>query len=478
MLRAYLVLVAVLAPVLIGATWIVTTPRFTEPEHAVAAGLLFVMALYAEHRPMSLDIQLLSSPDKRVTGTVTLTATFALAVGVLTDPPSGAICMYVASLVAELSRNRNGTALGTPWLRHLANPAQEAIAVYAGVVVATLVIEPGLLRLLGYVAAAGVIAGVNALLVATAHRLAGNGTYPQLLRSMGITVASLIAITVVFAPIYVELADQPWLLVLAAVQLAPLQGLAQRSWDNSSLRLNARLVRQAIARGEIRMHYQPKIDLISGLMIGTEALVRWYHPNGTMVSPAVLLGLVGRAGLDVEFTLHVIERVEADRHAHDFVDLEVSINVAASALADRRVRERLGALTPPVGVEITEYEVLEDVDLVAGHIDELHGRRVHVAIDDFGSGATSMAWLDRLRAQYIKLDRSFVGNERGISAVVDVSQRYGCLTVLEGIETPEQCQQGRAASIDAGQGYLFARPMPAHELSAFIEQYDPGRWAA
>lgn len=476
--RAYMFVLIVLAFAVITGEWLDNRPRFALPQHAISTLMLWTMALYAEHRPLALDIAVLGRSGQPFTGHVTLTATFALAIGVLVDPPSGAIVMFAASLLSEIFANRP-SLFAAGWLRRLANPSQEALSVYLGVVVAQ-AFQGGtqVWAVIGFVCAAVVTAGANALMVTTAHRLAGHGGYRQLLRSMGFTVASFVGITALFTPVYVELADQPILLLLGAANLATLQAVAQHSWTSSETRLNARTVAQAMRRGQIVMHYQPKIELASGLVVGLEALVRWNHPSGARVGPHVLLTMVAQAHMDVAFTLHVLDLVARDRIEHGFDNLEISVNMSAAVLGDSAVRARVIDLRPPLGVEITEHEILEDLPVVARHTGELRRGRVHVSIDDFGSGATSMAWLRDLDVQFLKLDKAFVGNLPGIRSVVDMSRHHDLLTCLEGIETHEDLRQARVAGVCIGQGYLFARPMAPERVREWLATHNPQDLAA
>jgi diguanylate cyclase (GGDEF)-like protein/PAS domain S-box-containing protein len=249
-------------------------------------------------------------------------------------------------------------------------------------------------------------------------------------------------------------------------------------------------LRAALEARTLELAYQPIVDLRTGAVVKVEALVRWNHPVRGPVSPAVFVPVAEDAGLVVEMGAWVLDEAlacVAKWRARYLPDLQVSVNVSPIQIAAAVVpwRERLQAAGVPgsaLVVEITEGLLLDERPEVTRQLLELRALGVEVALDDFGTGYSSLAYLKRLDIDFLKIDQQFVRDlghdpsDRALcEAIVVMAHKLGLRVVAEGIEDGAQRDVLRDASCDLGQGYLFARPMPAGEFEAHLEATAPAR---
>jgi diguanylate cyclase (GGDEF)-like protein/PAS domain S-box-containing protein len=242
-------------------------------------------------------------------------------------------------------------------------------------------------------------------------------------------------------------------------------------------------LRAALEERTLELAFQPIVDLRTGAVAKVEALARWNHPTRGAVPPAVFVPLAEDAGLVVEMGAWVLDEAlarVADWRARYAPDLKVSVNVSPVQIAAAAVpwRERLAQAGVPgsaLVVEITEGLLLDERPEVTRQLLELRALGVEVALDDFGTGYSSLAYLKRLDIDFLKIDREFVRdlgndpNDRALcEAIVVMAHKLGLRVVAEGIEDAAQRDVLLAAVCDLGQGYLFARPMPAVELEAYL----------
>ena len=243
-------------------------------------------------------------------------------------------------------------------------------------------------------------------------------------------------------------------------------------------------LRQALARNELVLYYQPKMDARSGLITGVEALVRWHHPVRGLVMPGVFIPVAERFGLIGELGLWVLD--EACRQVrlwHEAgADVPVAVNLSAHQLRQHDleacVREALRRHRVPARMlilEITESVAMDDVDASIRVFDMLDDIGVQLSIDDFGTGYSSLSYLKRFPVNKIKVDQSFVRdissdpNDAAIvSAVVAMSKQLGIRTIAEGVETAEQLAFLSRLECDEYQGYYFSKPIPAAEVAPLI----------
>jgi len=253
-------------------------------------------------------------------------------------------------------------------------------------------------------------------------------------------------------------------------------------------------LRVAIERGELALHYQPKIHSDSRQVTGAEALLRWHHPTRGLISPAEFIPVAERFGLIGALGNWVID--EACRQIAAWRDqglrLRVAINLSVHQLRqpdlETRIREALHRheVDPAlVTFEITESVAMEDTASSMRAFERLAAIGVQLAIDDFGTGYSSLSYLRKLPARQLKIDRSFVqdleqsADARAIvEAVVRLAHALGLHVVAEGVETQRQLEVLVELGCDEFQGFLFARPMPAQSITLWAMEEDTAIGAA
>jgi diguanylate cyclase (GGDEF)-like protein len=243
----------------------------------------------------------------------------------------------------------------------------------------------------------------------------------------------------------------------------------------------------AIERGQLELLYQPIYDVLTGNIASVEALVRWRHPTLGMIVPDRFIPLAEESGLIAGIGEWVISRVcEQIRLWVDagLDDVHVSLNVSARQLDRLQLHRfigdaiRVNGIDPSrLEIEVTETSILRDVYGATLLLRELRGMGLSVAIDDFGAGFTSLAFLRDLPIDNLKIDRCFVrdvatGNFDGavVRAVVGLARSLGVRTIAEGVEDLAQMDMLRELRCDAVQGYLFSHPLPADECATLFHQ--------
>ena len=247
------------------------------------------------------------------------------------------------------------------------------------------------------------------------------------------------------------------------------------------------MLRSAVQRNELILHYQPKLHLASGAIIGAEALVRWDSPELGRVSPGEFIPLAEQTSLIKPLTAWVVE--EALRQLTEWeqagIQTRVAINLSARNLADEKLPEHLaqllerGKVAPErMMMEITESAVMANPERAAGVLERFREIGVELAIDDFGTGYSSLTYLRTLPARELKIDRSFVrdidtneSNALITSAVIKLARAFGLEVVAEGVETEGELRRLIALGCDIAQGYLIARPMPASDYAVFLANH-------
>jgi EAL domain-containing protein (putative c-di-GMP-specific phosphodiesterase class I) len=238
---------------------------------------------------------------------------------------------------------------------------------------------------------------------------------------------------------------------------------------------------RALERGEMRVHYQPIVNLETGRLSGFEALVRWEHPERGLVGPDQFIPLAEETGLVVPIGGWVME--EACRQAAAWhrqgAPVSISVNLSPRQLAEptlpatiRDVLERTGVNPDKVWLEITETALMRDAESAASSLHALNRLGVHLAVDDFGTGYSSMTYLKRFPVDSLKVDRSFVdglGRENEATAIctaiVSLAHALGMRAVAEGVETREQLASLRTLGCEFAQGFLFGTAAPAEQFS-------------
>jgi EAL domain-containing protein (putative c-di-GMP-specific phosphodiesterase class I) len=240
-------------------------------------------------------------------------------------------------------------------------------------------------------------------------------------------------------------------------------------------------LRRAIDGDELRLHFQPKVDVRSGAFAGVEALVRWQHPERGLVYPDQFIPLAERTGLIRPLGQWVLEAAVRQCQAwHDRgLAVEVAVNLGAYNLDDHGLPQAIGGLleryavpAQQLRVEITETTLMRDPDNARRVLEELRSTGVRVSIDDFGTGYSSLAYLKRLPADELKIDRSFVrhmavdaGDAAIVRSVIALGHELGFVVTAEGVEDAASLEWLRTFGCDRAQGYFFARPLEADALA-------------
>ncbi|MET0332783.1 MAG: bifunctional diguanylate cyclase/phosphodiesterase [Rhizobacter sp.] len=249
-------------------------------------------------------------------------------------------------------------------------------------------------------------------------------------------------------------------------------------------------LRRAVTLKQLELFYQPKIHAPSGEITGAEALLRWNHPTRGMISPGIFIPMAERYGLITQLGSWVID--EACRQARAWRDLglrmKVAINLSAHQLRQQELATEIAAalakhqINPDLlTCEVTESSAMEDVAMTVRVLGELDTLGVHISIDDFGTGHSSLSYLRTLPADELKIDRSFVmdletsEDARKVAlAVVNLAKALDLKVVAEGVETEGQNRILREMGCDQLQGYLFAKPMSAKAIALWaVEDEGP-----
>ncbi|SDE26853.1 putative bifunctional diguanylate cyclase/phosphodiesterase [Belnapia rosea] len=242
---------------------------------------------------------------------------------------------------------------------------------------------------------------------------------------------------------------------------------------------------KALERPEqLRLVFQPRVDLASGRCTGAEALLRWRHPTLGDVSPGEFMPLVEQTAMARPATAWVLEQAMTQLAAwrRAGLDLRLSVNISATNLTEpdfaERVREGLarhGLEADWLELELTESAVMADAGQALAVLESLAGMGLRLAIDDFGTGYSSLSYLQRLPVHVVKIDRSFVqgltedGRRRSlVSAMIALLQDLGHRVVAEGVETDAVLDLLVGDGCDEAQGYLIGRPMAAKDLDAWL----------
>ncbi len=251
-------------------------------------------------------------------------------------------------------------------------------------------------------------------------------------------------------------------------------------------------LRRAVERDELRLHYQPLVALDTGRIVGLEALVRWQHPTRGLVAPLEFIPLAEETGLILSIGRWVLET--ACRQAREWRDalpadrpLLMSVNLSARQFAQPDLAEQVARILGETGLdpsmlelEITESVLMDESEAGVVSLRELRRLGVKLVLDDFGTGYSSLSYLKHLPLDTIKIDRSFVAGLTGddanlpiVEAVVALAHGLRMGVVAEGIETEDQLARLRELHCDRGQGFLFARPMPADQLAKLLRSDRP-----
>ncbi|MDA0184980.1 bifunctional diguanylate cyclase/phosphodiesterase [Solirubrobacter phytolaccae] len=261
--------------------------------------------------------------------------------------------------------------------------------------------------------------------------------------------------------------------------------------DTGASRENLALIadlRRGIEDDELVLHYQPKANLATGRTAGVEALVRWDHSERGFLYPDAFIALAENTGLIRELTLHVLDRALAQTRAwmDAGLDLHMAVNVSTRNLLDLTLPDQVEALLETHGVpadrlelEITETTIMADPPRAKAVLARLSQLGLSLAVDDFGTGYTSLGWLRDLPVTTLKIDKSFVmplatsdGDAKIVRSIVQLGSSLGLQVVAEGVEDQASWDILRDLGCDLAQGYHLSKPQPVERLEAFLRTTD------
>ena len=244
-------------------------------------------------------------------------------------------------------------------------------------------------------------------------------------------------------------------------------------------------LRNAVARSEFVLHYQPEVDLRTGRVFAVEALVRWKHPRLGVVPPIKFIPMAEETGLIVPIGDWVLR--EACRQNKAWQDaglppMTVCVNVSARQFREKNLVAHVASALKESGLdakylelEVTESLIMQDVDLAVVTMKELKGLGVQLSIDDFGTGYSSLSALKTFPVTRLKIDKSFVDglladeSDRAVAgAVISLGQKLNMRVIAEGVETDAQAALLRTINCDEMQGYLFSKPIPAQKIEELL----------
>jgi EAL domain-containing protein (putative c-di-GMP-specific phosphodiesterase class I) len=244
-------------------------------------------------------------------------------------------------------------------------------------------------------------------------------------------------------------------------------------------------LRRALELEQFELHYQPKLEVATGLINGVEALLRWTHPELGNLPPMQFIPLAEETGLIIPIGRWVLKTACAQNMAWQHEGLpaiSMAVNLSPRQFLDENLLPDIDDVLASTGMpayllqlEITESMVMRNVDRAIQLLNEIQSRGVRLAIDDFGTGYSSMSLMKQFPIDTIKIDRSFVRDlensteDRAIAmAIIGMGKALGLTVVAEGVETMEQDAFLRGHACDELQGYLFSRPVPAETVPSLL----------
>jgi diguanylate cyclase (GGDEF)-like protein len=260
--------------------------------------------------------------------------------------------------------------------------------------------------------------------------------------------------------------------------------------DASRLLLLGDLRRALDAVDQLTVHYQPKVALRSGEVLGVEALVRWRHPVRGMIPPVAFVPMAETTGLINRLTVHVLRMSisQARTWFDDGMTLPVAVNLSPRCLLDPGLVVQTAALLdefrlPPalLRLEVTETAVMANPSMALTTLTQLHELGIRLSIDDYGTGYSSMAYLKRLPVDELKVDRTFVltmdadrNDAMLVRGAIDLGHNLGLTVVAEGVEGPAHVAALRLLGCDIAQGYHYGHPMPPDEIAGWLVAHQVG----
>jgi EAL domain-containing protein (putative c-di-GMP-specific phosphodiesterase class I) len=247
-------------------------------------------------------------------------------------------------------------------------------------------------------------------------------------------------------------------------------------------------LRRALEHSELRVYYQPLVDLSARRAVGMEALVRWQHPERGLIAPGEFIAVAEESGLIAHLGLWVLREScrQVSQWQRDYgVPLGICVNVSGRQIAQPAFAGQVsdivaatGLAPHTLGLEITESVLIEEADAPMTVLADLRQLDIRLVLDDFGTGYSSLSYLQRFPLDGLKIDRSFVqalganGNGPPIAeAIVAMAHTLGLGVVAEGVETDQQAELLLQLGCTLGQGFLFAKPMPAEHMASYLTEF-------
>ncbi|WP_025128301.1 bifunctional diguanylate cyclase/phosphodiesterase [Pseudomonas sp. PH1b] len=244
-------------------------------------------------------------------------------------------------------------------------------------------------------------------------------------------------------------------------------------------------IRQVLERQELRLHYQPKIHLATGKVVGAEALIRWHRPQQGWISPAQFIPVAEDCGLITRISQWVLTQATRQSRAWQSAGLapiRLSVNLSASDFRQPQLIQQLqgalkaSALDPGLlELEITEGVLMQNVELTLNTLQAIKALGVRLAIDDFGTGYSSLSYLRRFPVDVLKIDQSFIHglsqepkDAALVSAIITLGRSLHLNVIAEGVETAEQLAFLKHQGCEEGQGYYFSKALPAEDFARLL----------
>ena len=247
-------------------------------------------------------------------------------------------------------------------------------------------------------------------------------------------------------------------------------------------------LQHAVENGELCLHYQPKLDSTNGQLLGMEALVRWIHPERGMVFPTEFISVAEETGMIVAIGRWVLReacRQNAAWQQAGLRPLRVAVNLSARQFRSASLIDEIDAALSEttlsaslLELEITESMVMENPERVIKLLDKFRSRGIHLSLDDFGTGHSSLAYLKRFPIDTLKIDKAFIKdmpeNTDDVAiarTIVAMAKSLGLITVAEGVESAEQYELLKTMGCDQVQGFYFSLPLPADDFKAYYSKH-------